>query len=365
MSIEPIDASSSDRERTNQSLRAERRDIDGLVRELANIDATADAAITRARERSDAGLAAARASADRLLKGDDSTPGTAGILEQTRSLEDRALRNERLEEDTVLDDARAEKLNRLTSEREATDRGLSHERAQSDEVLKTRDEVLSVVGHDLRNMLMTILGMAELIEEDADPAGGPHSTLAYIRFIRQAGARMTRLVGDLSDMASIEAGTLAVTCERGDVGAIVNEALEMFRLSASDRGIALTANIDPSLPSAVFDGARIYQVIANLLSNAIKFTPEKGSVTVSVKRDSDDICFAVADTGVGIPTDQLTAVFGRHVQLSKDDRRGAGIGLYISRSIVRRHGGRIWVESKPGAGSTFFFTLPMSVSVLP
>jgi signal transduction histidine kinase len=117
------------------------------------------------------------------------------------------------------------------------------------------------------------------------------------------------------------------------------------------------------LPRAWADPARTYQVIANLLSNAIKFTPGGGHVTVRATVANGKICVAVHDSGIGIAPGMLTAVFGRNVQVEKGDRRGAGIGLYISRSIVQQHRGRIWAESEPGAGSTFSFTLPVSVRV--
>jgi signal transduction histidine kinase len=363
MSTESPADSASQRDRTDQSLRAERGDIDKLIQKLAEVDATADAAITRARARADAVLAAARANTDRLLDVPGVQPQTVGILQQARSREDRALESERTEEDRVLDDARAEKTGQIASEREQTDQGLSNERAQSDAVLATRDEVLDVVGHDLRSFVLTIMGMAELIAEDAEAAGGDGTTLSHARWIHRAGARMNRLIGDLSDVASIEAGTLSMTPERADVAAILVEAVETFQALALERGITLAVDGAPDLPRVWADPARIYQVVANLLSNAIKFTPRGGHVTVRASVANGKICAAVQDSGFGIAPDMLKAVFGRNVQVAKNDRRGAGIGLYISRSIVQQHGGRIWAESLAGAGSTFSFTLPASVKV--
>jgi signal transduction histidine kinase len=169
---------------------------------------------------------------------------------------------------------------------------------------------------------------------------------------------MNRLIGDLTDAANIAAGTLTVTRAMADLSAIVSEALEMFHPLAIERRVALEAAIESPLRKAFFDPARIYQVITNLLGNAIKFTPAGGTVKVRLYSAADDLRVAVSDTGIGIPPDQLSAVFDRNVQLAKDSRRGAGLGLYISRSIVLRHGGRIWAESRLGEGSTFFFTVP-------
>ena len=124
------------------------------------------------------------------------------------------------------------------------------------------------------------------------------------------------------------------------------------------------AELVPPLELAAFDPARILQVLVNLLSNAIKFTPTDGKVVVRVERLGDEIRFAVSDTGEGIPTDKLEAVFERFLQVKPNDRRGVGLGLYISKCIVQGHGGRIWAESRMGHGSTFCFTIPILVAPL-
>ena len=170
---------------------------------------------------------------------------------------------------------------------------------------------------------------------------------------------MDRLIGDLVDVASIEAGMLAVTREVGDPTQVVTEAVDSFRAQASARGVSLAAEIVPPLSLVSFDPARVLQVLTNLLSNAIKFTPAHGKVVVRVERIADDIRVAVSDTGVGIPSHKLEAIFERFLQLDSGDRRGVGLGLYISKCIMLGHGGRIWVESTLGAGSTVFFTLPI------
>jgi signal transduction histidine kinase len=186
--------------------------------------------------------------------------------------------------------------------------------------------------------------------------------VAYAQRIQRTGARMNRLVGDLVDVASIEAGALAVMREVVDAAPVVTEAVDNFQAQASGRGISLSAQIEPSLPLVSFDPARILQVLVNLLSNAIKFTPPNGTVVASVDRSGDELRFAVKDNGEGIPSDKLEAIFERFLQVTENDRRGVGLGLYISKCIVQGHGGRIWAESTPGEGSTFCFTLPMQVA---
>lgn len=353
------DPSQSSRELTNQRLRAERGDIDKMIQELADVDTIADAAITRARLRADEVLAVARAKIDSALDSAGPLPLQTRILRQQRSVEDSALRNERHEADAVLQFTRGEKTTRLEAERHDTDEGLSGERAESDHVLATRDEVLRIVSHDLNNMLGTVLGMAAIIVEDSDPAGAS-GTFEHAQWITRAAMRMKRLVGDLTDAASIEAGALALAMEAADPAAVVSEAVGTFQVSAAERNIELVAEIAATVPLARMDPARIYQVVTNLLSNAIKFTPRAGRVVAHVVRQGEEILFSVRDTGSGIAADMLTPIFTRHVQLEKNDRRGVGLGLYISRSIVRAHGGRIWAESVPGEGSTFFFTVPIA-----
>ena len=142
----------------------------------------------------------------------------------------------------------------------------------------------------------------------------------------------------------------------------MTEAVETFQAEASGSGISLTAEIVPAVPSFAFDAARILQVLCNFLSNALKFTPAQGSIVVRLEHVDDNVVCCVSDTGEGIPDDKLEAVFDRFVQLTKNDRRGVGLGLFISKCIVQGHGGRIWVENRMDRGSTFCFTLPVGAT---
>jgi signal transduction histidine kinase len=282
-----------------------------------------------------------------------------------RAVEDRVLREERATADDVLSDERAEHTALLSAERKDTDEDLSRERKRSDDALTVRDEFLAIVSHDLRNMLSAIVVSATLIEANA--AGERAEQLVkHAQRIRRSSARMSRLVGDLVDVASIEAGALAVTCERADATLVVAEAIETFQAQAVANGISLQSEVVPSL-TGTFDPARILQVLSNLISNAVKFTGRGGRVTVRAERSGGDLQMCVTDTGVGIPADKLEVVFQRFLQLTTD-RRGLGLGLYISRCVVQGHGGRIWAESEVGTGSTFCFTLPdqpLAVAIAP
>lgn len=350
----------SEREQTDESLRVEREKADrALEEELAAIDETADAVIRRARARADEVLAAARAKTDRQSATPAPGAQSRKVVERERVLEDQAVREERADADETLHVERAEHVGLLSIERGETDKDLFSERARSDDALATRDEFLGIVSHDLRNILNAMIGFAALIAKGVSRENHVDDVLMYAQRIQRSGARMNRLIGDLVDVASIEAGILAATREVGDPAHVVTEAVDTLQAQASASRVSLVVEIAPPSSLAAFDPARILQVLINLLSNAIKFTPAHGKVVVRVERIGDEIRFAVSDTGVGIPADQLDAVFVRFLQVTKNDRRGVGLGLYISKCIVQGHGGRIWAESRVGEGSTFCFTLPI------
>jgi signal transduction histidine kinase len=344
-----------EREQTDESLRLEREKADrALDDEVSSADETADAVISRARARADALLAAARSKTDRTPAGGTSTDA----LKASRAVEDHILQRERATADHVLHDERSEHVTLLSHERQATDHDLSQERARSDKALAMRDDFMGIVSHDLLNLLNAMVGVSSLIEKEVAEENHVERVVAHARRVQRSGARMRRLVGDLVDVASIEAGVLAVTRTVGDPADVVAEAVETFQAQASGSGIALTTDIEPGVPSVAFDAARILQVLCNLLSNALKFTPAQGTVVVRLAHVDDTVVFCVSDTGEGIPTDKVEAVFDRFVQLTKNDRRGVGLGLFISKCIVQGHGGRIWVENRAGPGSTFCFSLP-------
>ncbi|MGZ3419522.1 MAG: sensor histidine kinase [Polyangiales bacterium] len=346
-----------EREHTDESLRVEREKVDDALDEkLAAIEEAADAVIVRARERADKVVAAARAKADRRVG------ASPAAVAPDRVREDRTVERERTAADETTRAERAESADLLATERLETDKGLVTERAKADDALATRDEFLGIVSHDLRNMLNAMTGLAGLIvkTEAREPLEGHQELVsAYAERIQRSGGRMNRLIGDLVDIASIEAGSLAVSPEASDPGVVVTEAVETFKEQAAARAVKLVADIAPGLPVAEIDPARVLQVLVNLIGNAIKFTDSNGRVVVRVSATKSDLEFVVSDTGQGIPNDKLEAIFQRFVQVTKNDRRGIGLGLFISRSIVQGHGGRIWAESTLGKGSTFFFTLPI------
>jgi signal transduction histidine kinase/DNA-binding response OmpR family regulator len=221
---------------------------------------------------------------------------------------------------------------------------------------RAREEVIGIVSHDLRNPLNVInLALAGLKAPDLPLA----KREKQVEKIQRSVARMNGLIQDLLDVTRIEGGRLPITSSQQDTGSLAFDAFEMMRTLADDRSIVFTLKCPPGLPPVLADRERSLQVFSNLIGNALKFTPEGGEVTLSAQREGQEIVFAVSDTGSGIPPDDLPRIFDRFWQATRDARAGAGLGLAISRGIVQAHGGKIWVESKVGQGSTFFFTLPV------
>jgi signal transduction histidine kinase len=215
-----------------------------------------------------------------------------------------------------------------------------------------------MVSHDLRTLLGGIaLSAALQLRHARDDEGGGHTVKAAQK-IQRYTARMNRLIGDLIDVTSIEAGQLSVDLEQRDAKALFRETVEAFQPTASAKGITLDVELTNGAVLANFDHDRILQVLANLVSNAIKFTGDGGRISVRIVPAGSEVLFSVSDTGSGIPSDQLEAIFERFWQVMAHDRRGLGLGLFITRCIVEAHGGRVWAESDLGKGSRFFFTLP-------
>jgi signal transduction histidine kinase len=350
----------AEREHTDESLRVERAKVDLVIADQGPaLDDAADAVIETARARADAVLSDARSRSDRRSVADGTGAETAAKVATDRLRADRTLRQERATAADALRVERAEQAALLATEREATDKDLSDERARADLVVAARDEFLGIVSHDLRGMLHVVIGFAAMIEQEEPGPLRDERVFSYSRRIQRSGARMNRLVGDLVDVASIHAGRLSVVPEVGDAAPVVTEAVEAFQPHATASKVTLTAAPFVALPLLPFDAARILQVLTNLLSNAIKFTPQGGNVHVEANHVDDEVCFSVTDTGHGVPSQMLDVVFDRFLQVATNDRRGVGLGLYISKCIVQGHGGRIWAESTMGTGSRFSFALPV------
>ena len=225
---------------------------------------------------------------------------------------------------------------------------------ETEQARRARDQVLSVVAHDLRNPLNTML-MASQLLADTLPAESP--ARRQVAIVQRAGDRMNRLIQDLLDIKRLESGRLTLDLRPIAARALLLDAVEMLRPVASASGLELVLDAPDDLPRVTADAHRVQQVLSNLIGNAIKFTPKGGRITVSAVSADGEVRCEVGDTGAGIPADQLPHIFGQFWQATRGDRRGIGLGLAIAKGMVEAHGGRIWVESTLGEGSSFFFTL--------
>jgi two-component system, chemotaxis family, sensor kinase Cph1 len=224
-------------------------------------------------------------------------------------------------------------------------------------MLARRDHMVAVFAHDLRGLLNALTINAELfLRRDGEGA------VETARNVRLTIGRVDQLIASLLDYVRVKANRLEVVPRPLNAAELLREAVEIFRPLARVKSLTLTLAIPDTPLRATADHDRIFQVVSNLLSNAIKFSSVKGSITVQATTSGDDLQIAVEDDGPGIPERDLDRVFEGFCQLQESDARGLGLGLYISRAIIEAHGGRIWATSRPGAGSTFSFTVPRSSS---
>jgi signal transduction histidine kinase len=223
--------------------------------------------------------------------------------------------------------------------------------------LASRDELMGLVAHDLRNPLGAISLKAALLRATADAS-------AVVRreaeSIENMTLRMRFLIASMLDVTTIEAGRFMVTPAPCPVDDLVREACDLFGDAAAFRAVSFSP---PPSSAAVFvhaDRERVLQVLSNLLGNALKFVPRGGEVSLSIEPYDDMARFAVSDTGPGISREHLPNLFDRFWTHEAAGNKGTGLGLFIAKGIVEAHGGRIWAVSEPGHGATFYFTLPIA-----
>jgi signal transduction histidine kinase len=224
---------------------------------------------------------------------------------------------------------------------------------------RAREQTLAVVSHDLRTPLSAIrMGAHRLQAIATGPTG--EAVRAIGEVMKRSARRMERLIDDLLDVAAIQAGRVSVHPAPYRPGELVREAVQFSQAVAREHGVELDVDADPELPLVRADHDRIMQVFGNLLSNAVKVTSSGGRVSVRAEARAGDVRFGVADTGPGIAGDERERIFEPFRRGAGAAYRGTGLGLAIARGIVEAHGGRIGVDSRPGAGSEFWFTMPLA-----
>jgi signal transduction histidine kinase len=224
------------------------------------------------------------------------------------------------------------------------------------EAVRGRDEILAIVTYDLRTPLAAIATAASLLTsiDAVDPE--PDRIRQRGETIQRAVRHMLRLVTDLSDLAQIDSGRLAIVRTLEHPTDVVREVLEALEPVVARRGGALRASTNSDLPRTALDRDRLRQVLANLVGNASKAGASE--ITMGAGVSGADLVFWVADNGPGIPPEDLPRMFDRYWRGRDTQYKGSGLGLPISNGTVKAHGGRMWIESTTGAGSTFFFCIP-------
>jgi len=223
-----------------------------------------------------------------------------------------------------------------------------------------KSEFLASMSHELRTPLNAIIGIGEILLEDSRELRREDQIEPLERMMRAARHLLT-LINDILDLSKIEAGQMELDVIDFHLPSAIDEALLLMRERASRRGLALERHVDARLGEIQGDPRKVKQVLLNLLSNAVKFTPEGGRISLAARLGDGVVEVSVVDTGVGIAPEDQEAIFEEFRQAGRADKKieGTGLGLALSRKFIELHGGRIWVKSQSGEGSTFTFTLPV------
>ncbi|MFZ5801832.1 MAG: PAS domain S-box protein [Candidatus Omnitrophota bacterium] len=228
------------------------------------------------------------------------------------------------------------------------------------EEIEVKSRFVSTVSHELRTPLHTIKEGVKVIL-DGDVGGITEEQEEFLRITYRNIERLSRLINNVLDFQKMESGHLQLNRDRYFINEVAQEVWSMILVMVRNEGPEIELHLTEDLPQALFDRDRIMQVMINLLDNAVKYT-RKGKVTLSTWRNENEVIVSVSDTGCGIAQEDLPKLFqffSRVGEKQKHKAGGTGLGLAISKNIVEEHGGRIWVESKPGKGSTFSFALPL------
>jgi signal transduction histidine kinase len=223
---------------------------------------------------------------------------------------------------------------------------------------RMQSEFLTMISHEFRTPLTSIITFTELLLDSA--AGQVNQEQhEYLTDVLESSHRLLHMINDLLDLSRLEAGKVKLFREALSIRELVRDAERTVRPLAERKGQSLTGDLAADLPLVDADGLRVAQVLLNLLGNAIKFTPEQGQIQVTATVRDGFMEVAVSDTGIGVAPADRERIFEKFNQSGRERPEGTGLGLPLARSLVELHGGRMWVESQPGGGSTFRFTLPL------
>jgi signal transduction histidine kinase len=363
------------RTKTDKSLKFERNKTDNYMQnESQSIEDESDETLNSNRLLADVKLQAQRAQTD-SERSDNLTPQ----LDAERERSDKAQEIARTQEDNLRTTERHQKKliaeASLENERKDTDSNLLNERNGVDKIsmqdsisvsnaetaLVTRDQYLAIVSHDLKNPLNSISLSAGLLKRTLTSGEvDKNNIVKTLDMIERNVASMDRMISDLLDVEQMSNNVLLIKPEICNLCDLLKESREIFTPALINKSFTMTIDCEEDVMNAFIDHDRILQVLSNLIGNALKFTPPKGEIRLSVEKNGNEMNVIVRDNGPGIPDDKKSQIFERFSQLKLNDRRGLGLGLFISKWIVEAHGGSIVVLSEPGQGCAFSFSVPVA-----
>jgi signal transduction histidine kinase len=256
-----------------------------------------------------------------------------------------------------------QKVKERTADLERSEQELAHARDEALAANRHKSTFLANMSHELRTPLNSIIGFSEVLGTKL--FGELNDKQAeYVTDIHDSGTHLLSLINDILDLSKIEAGRLELNAAPFDLGAVVDNVLTLMKERATRGSVRLDKEVADDIDTITADERKVKQVLINLLTNGVKFTRPGGTVTVRVRRAAQDVVISVADTGIGIAKADQEIIFEEFRQATGEYTRkqeGTGLGLTLCRRLVELHGGRIWVESELGRGSTFSFTLPRNI----
>lgn len=240
-----------------------------------------------------------------------------------------------------------------------------HDITQEKRLEQMRDDLVSMIVHDLKNPLAGVIGFAEIMYGKVKKRDDMEDFENFLTKILYQANTLHEMVNNILEVHKMEDGSMELQKDISNLQTIITNAVRQVEMSAKQKNISITTDLPESLPPVFVDHTKIIRLFANILSNGIKYTPEQGNMHIFVKVQDDEILTGISDTGKGIPTEYLETIFDRFAQIDRKKQGKAasvGLGLYFCKLVVESHGGKIWAESEPGKGSTFFFTFPNLLS---